>query len=122
MRKTWRVRLYSLAAATALALAAGCGPHLGPSKPVSELTPQEAQGRAIYGQLCGSCHYADHSGDLHGPSLFALYRKQYMQSGAPSNDARVSDVILHGHGMMPAYGNQLDDQQLQALLAYLHTL
>jgi mono/diheme cytochrome c family protein len=104
------------------ALLAGCGPSLGPSKPVSELTPQEAQGRAVYRQLCASCHYADRTGDLHGPSLFALYRKKYMPSGAPANDDRVTAVTLHGHGMMPGFGGQLDAQQLQELLAYLHTL
>ncbi|MGC2639787.1 MAG: cytochrome c [Acidobacteriaceae bacterium] len=106
----------------AMLLMAGCGPSLGPSKPVSELTAQEAQGRVVYQQLCASCHYADHTGDLHGPSLFALYRKKYMRSGAPANDDRVTAVTLHGHGMMPGFGGQLDAQQLQQLLAYLHTL
>jgi len=103
-------------------IAAGCGPSLGPSKPVSQLTPQEARGRAIYDQDCASCHYANHSGDLHGPSLFAMYRKKYLPSGAPANDARVTPVIVQGRNMMPGFGNQLNDQQLQDLLAYLHTL
>ena len=112
-----------VAAAVLLGLtAAGCGPSLGPSKPVSELTPQEAQGRVLYGQYCASCHYANHTGDLHGPSLFAMYRKKYLPSGAPANDERVTPVILRGRNMMPGFGNQLNDQQLQELLAYLHTL
>ncbi|HZZ39491.1 MAG TPA: cytochrome c [Acidobacteriaceae bacterium] len=101
---------------------AGCGPSLGPSKPVGELTAQEAQGRVVYQQDCASCHYANKTGDLHGPSLFAMYRKKYLPSGAPANDARVTPVIQRGRNMMPGFGNQLDDQQLQDLLAYLHTL
>lgn len=109
-------------AAAALLLLSGCGPSLPPSKPVSQLTPQEAQGRMVYQQDCASCHRATQPGDLNGPSLFAMYRKKYLPSGAPANDDRVSEVILHGRGMMPGYGNQLDDQQLQELLAYLHTL
>jgi mono/diheme cytochrome c family protein len=100
----------------------GCGPSLGPSKPVSQLTAQEAQGRAVYEKYCASCHYANQTGDLHGPSLFALYRKKYLPSGAPVNDERVTPVILRGRNMMPGYGNELNDQQLQDLLAYLHTL
>ncbi len=104
------------------ALMAGCSPSLGPSKPVNELTPQEAQGRVVYEQYCANCHYANKTGDLHGPSLFAIYRKKYLPSGAPANDARVTPVILRGRNMMPGFGNQLDDQQLQNLLAYLHTL
>lgn len=100
----------------------GCGPSLAPSKPVSALTPEEAQGRAVYQQLCANCHYANQKGDLHGPSLFGMYRKPYLPSGAPANDARVVPVILHGRNMMPASENQLNDQQMQDLLAYLHTL
>jgi mono/diheme cytochrome c family protein len=100
----------------------GCGPSLAPSKPVSELTPVEQQGRAVYNQECASCHYANHTGDLHGPSLFGLYRKKYLPSGAPANDDRVTPVILRGRNMMPGYQNQLDDEQLRDLLAYLHTL
>lgn len=103
-------------------LTAGCRPSLAPSKPVSELTPQELRGQAVYSRDCAGCHYANHTGDLHGPSLFALYRKKYLPSGAPANDARVTPVIEQGRNMMPGFGNQLDDQQLQDLLAYLHTL
>ncbi len=105
-----------------LFMVAGCGPSLAPSKPLSELSPQEVQGRAVYQQDCASCHYANKTGDLHGPSLFAMYRKKYLPSGAPANDDRVTQVIVRGRGMMPGCGNQLDNQQLQALLAYLHTL
>jgi mono/diheme cytochrome c family protein len=101
---------------------AGCGPSLGPSKAVSKLTPEEAQGRVVYQQDCASCHYANRTGDLHGPSLFAMYRKKYLPSGAPANDERVTPVILGGRNMMPGYGNQLSDEQLRDLLAYLHTL
>lgn len=101
---------------------AGCGPSLSPSKPVSELTPQEQQGRAVYNQDCASCHYANHTGDLHGPSLFGMYRKKYLPSGAPANNDRVIPVILRGRNMMPGYQNQLNEEQLGDLVAYLHTL
>ena len=101
---------------------AGCGPSLSPSKPVSELTSQEQQGRAVYSADCASCHYANHTGDLHGPSLFGMYRKKYLPSGAPANDERVIPVILRGRNMMPGYQNQLNDEQLRDLVAYLHTL
>lgn len=104
------------------ALALGCRPSLGPSKPLSQLTPQEQAGYGIYQQDCASCHYANQTGDLHGPSLFAMYRKKYLPSGAPANDERVSAAIVNGRGMMPGFGNQLSPQQLDELLAYLHTL
>jgi mono/diheme cytochrome c family protein len=31
-------------------------------------------------------------------------------------------VILHGRNMMPAFGNVIDEQQLEDLMAYLRTL
>lgn len=114
--------LIFIGVAAAALLLAGCKSSLAPSKPVSQLTPQEAQGRLVYQQDCASCHYANHTGDLHGPSLFGMFRKKYLPSGAPANDARVTPVILQGRNMMPGYGNQLTDAQLQNLLAYLHTL
>ena len=43
-----------------------------------------------------------------------------MPSGAPPTDERLTQVILHGHGTMPA--TQLSEDQLRALLAYLHAL
>ncbi|MGA8532349.1 MAG: cytochrome c [Acidobacteriaceae bacterium] len=123
MRKVTGYRFaFVTVAALCVALMAGCSPSLGPSKPVSELTPQEARGSAVYQQDCAGCHYANHTGDLHGPSLFGMYRRKYLPSGAPANDERVTPVILRGRNMMPGFGNQLSDQQLQDLLAYLHTL
>jgi mono/diheme cytochrome c family protein len=47
---------------------------------------------------------------------------RYLPSGAPTNDDRVIWVIVHGRGTMPAFGNNLEEQQLNDLLAYLHTL
>ena len=93
-----------------------------PSKPLDQLTPTEMQGHAIFQANCARCHYANSTWSLHGPGLRALYKQPYLPSGAPANDDRVRSVIEHGRNMMPAFGNTFDDQQMQALLAYLHTL
>jgi mono/diheme cytochrome c family protein len=111
-----------LFALAAVFLLAGCGPPLPPSKPLSELTPQEAAGHQVYASHCARCHYANTDRSLHGPGLQALYKQKYLPSGAPANDDRVTAVILHGHNLMPAFSNSLDEQQLNDLLAYLHTL
>ena len=84
-------------------LLAGCGPPLPPSKPLSELTPQEAAGHQVYAAHCARCHYANTDRSLHGPGLQALYKQKYLPSGAPANDDRVTAVILHGHNLMPAF-------------------
>lgn len=103
----------------ALAGLAGCR-SLPPSKPSSQWTAQETRGAAVYQQNCARCHYATTTGSLHGPGLQALTKLPAMPSGAPPTDERLIAAILHGRNMMP--GTPLTDDQLQALLAYLHTL
>lgn len=101
---------------------AGCRAPLPPSKPLTELTAQELRGHDIFVKDCARCHNANSTRSLHGPGLQALYKQKYLPSGAPANDDRVTEVILHGHGMMPPFGNTMDEEQLNDLLAYLHTL
>jgi mono/diheme cytochrome c family protein len=99
----------------------GCN-HLPPSRPLSELTPQETSGRQVFVSRCSSCHSADTEKGMNGPGLEGLFRKPYLHSGMAANDAQVTGVIVHGRNMMPALGNTLTDQQLADLMAYLHTL
>ena len=99
----------------------GCQ-HLTPSKPLHELTTQEAAGQQVFVSRCSNCHYADSANGLYGPGLQGLLRKPYLPSGRVANDHSITGVILRGWGMMPAMGNTLTDQQLNDLLAYLHTL
>jgi mono/diheme cytochrome c family protein len=80
------------------------------------------QGYSVFQSQCATCHYANREKSLHGPGLQGIFSKRYLPSGAPANDDRVRSTILHGRNMMPAFGNVLDEQQMRALLAYLHTL
>lgn len=98
---------------------AGCR-HLPPSKPASEWTAQEARGAAVYQAKCARCHYPTSTQPLHGPGLQALTKLKAMPSGAPPTDERLTAVVLHGRGDMPA--TFLSDDQMNDLLAYLHTL
>jgi mono/diheme cytochrome c family protein len=115
-------RLLLPAALLALLCIAGCQPALPPGKPVSQLTPEEAAGHDVYQEHCARCHAAYTTQGLHGPSLLGVFRRPYLPSGAPANDARVTAVILHGRDMMPSFHDKIDDDQLQLLLKYLHTL
>jgi len=110
-------RLLSLILLPAL----GCHPS-APSKPLTALTPQEAAGQQVFASRCSNCHYSDSGEGLTGPGLQGLFRKPYLPSGGAANDARVTSVIVRGRGMMPPMGNTLTDEQLNDLLAYLHTL
>ena len=97
----------------------GCKP-LPPSKPSSEWTPEEGRGAAVFQQKCARCHYPTSTHSLHGPGLQAITRLKAMPSGAPPTGERLTSVILHGRGMMPA--TPLDGPELQDLLAYLRSL
>ena len=54
--------------------------------------------------------------------LLGVYKKPYLPSGAPANDDRITNVILHGRGNMPAVGAALAPGDIPAILAYLKTL
>jgi mono/diheme cytochrome c family protein len=105
--------------AAACVAVAGCR-SLPPSKPSSEWTPQEARGAQVYQAKCARCHYPTTTHPLNGPGLQAITKEKAMPSGMPPTDERLTAVILSGRNMMPA--TQLSDDQLQDLLAYLHTL
>jgi mono/diheme cytochrome c family protein len=49
-------------------------------------------------------------------------RKYLPLSRLPANDERVSDIIRSGRNEMPGYSQKLSPQEIQDLLAYLHTL
>jgi mono/diheme cytochrome c family protein len=86
------------------------------------LNAQQAVGRRVYDAHCADCHFAYSKSNLKGPSLNGLFKKPFMKNGMPANDDRVTDIILLGRAKMPAFQNKLTQQQLNDLMAYLHTL
>lgn len=87
------------------------------------LNPQQAAGRRVYDNYCDRCHEPYSSSGKQGPPLQHLFRKSYLElSGLPANDERVTDIIKYGRSKMPGYGQVLTQQQIDDLLAYLHTL
>ncbi len=86
------------------------------------LNPEQAYGRKVYDARCAECHYAYSTRSLRGPSLAGLFKHPYMKNGIPANDERVTDIILLGRAKMPAFQQKLTQPQLDALMAYLHTL
>jgi mono/diheme cytochrome c family protein len=86
------------------------------------LNPEQAYGRRVYDARCAECHYAYSTRNLRGPSLAGLFKHPYMKNGIPANDERVTDIILLGRAKMPGFQQKLTPQQMEALMAYLHTL
>jgi mono/diheme cytochrome c family protein len=86
------------------------------------LNAQQSRGRRVYNIYCLNCHPAYSSHGNKGPGLAKLFRKEYLPSGLTASDEHTMQSILGGRGMMPRFGDQLDRQELQDLMAYLHTL
>ena len=86
------------------------------------LNPQQIRGRQIYDLRCAGCHEPYRDKDLNGPTMVRVFKKQYLPSGMRASEERVSDIIMMGKPKMPAFNGVLTQDQLQDLLAYLHTL
>ena len=102
-------------------MVAGCKVPPKPT-PINELNKSELRGRTVFQGRCGVCHYDRIDEPLHGPSLSGVFKKPALPSGAAATDERVTATIRNGHGLMPALGDTVDPDDLQDLLAYLHTL
>lgn len=86
------------------------------------LSPTQARGRRVYNAYCLNCHPAYSSRGNKGPGLKALYKKEYLPSGLTATDEHVEQSIVRGRNMMPGFGDSLSGQEIQDLIAYLHTL
>jgi mono/diheme cytochrome c family protein len=93
----------------------GCYPPL-------KLSPQEAEGKHFYEMRCAHCH---EDNDLAlkkvPPDLHGLFDHKTLPSGIQATDDAVRHNVLIGRGMMPGFAGRFDDEQMAALLAYLHT-
>jgi len=94
---------------------AGC--HAPPA-----LTSEQAAGKHLYEVRCAHCH---EDNDLAlkkvPPDLHGVFDRKTLPSGIPTTDAAVRANVLSGKGLMPGFAGRFTDEQMAALLAYLHT-
>jgi mono/diheme cytochrome c family protein len=113
----------SLAAGLALATLAGCDVERRKSDAELGLNAQQASGRKIYDNYCDRCHRPDSTKGKKGPGLKGVFQHPYLSAtGLPANDDRVGNIVRNGRPDMPGYSQTLSPQDLQDLLAYMHTL
>jgi mono/diheme cytochrome c family protein len=112
-----------LAVCLTLAALAGCDVERSKSDAELGLNPQQANGRKIYDNYCDRCHRPYSTKGKKGPGMKGIFQHQYLSlSGLPANDERVTDIVRNGRPDMPGYSQVLSAQDIQDLLAYLHTL
>jgi mono/diheme cytochrome c family protein len=106
-----------------LTLLSGCEVERRQSDAELGLNPQQSAGRKLYDVYCDRCHEPYSSRGKKGPSLKGVFKQPYLPlSGLPANDARVSEIIKYGRSKMEGFGRVMTDQQIQDMLAYMHTL
>jgi mono/diheme cytochrome c family protein len=106
-----------------IALLSGCDVQRRRSDEELGLNPQQAAGRKLYDNYCDRCHAPYSSRGRQGPSMKGIFKKQFLpMSGMPANDDRVADIVRMGRNKMPAFSQEMNQQQINDLLAYLHTL
>jgi mono/diheme cytochrome c family protein len=107
----------------ALLALAGCDVERRKSDAELGLNPQQVTGRKLYDNDCDRCHRPYSTKGKKGPGLKGIFQHQYLPlSGLPANDDRVADIIRNGRPDMPGYSQVMSAQDIQDLLAYLHTL
>lgn len=101
----------------------GCDVERRKSDAELGLNAQQSSGRRIYDAECARCHEPYSTRGKKGPGLKGIFQHKYLSlSGLPANDDRVTDIVRVGRGEMPGYSQKLSTQDIQDLLAYLHTL
>jgi len=107
--------LVGLLAVSGLAAMVGC---YGPPP----LTPRQAEGQHLYAGRCAHCHVENDLGlKPSPPNVQAVLTKSLLPSGARASDAAVRELVLKGKGKMPSFSGRFTEEQIAALLAYLHT-
>ena len=108
-------RIPILVGIASVILTAGC-------KSVPQLTPQQAEGKHLYVVRCAHCH---EDNDLNmkkiPPDLHGVFKQSTLPSGAPATDTEITRVVNAGKGLMPGFAGRFTNEQMNSLIAYLHT-
>ncbi len=123
LRSRFFVAAISSTIALALILLVGCEAERRKSDAELGLNAQQSAGRKLYDEYCDRCHNPYSTRGRQGPGLKGVFKKPYLAvSGIPANNARVGEIIRIGRGKMEGFSNVLTQQQLDDMLAYMHTL
>lgn len=97
-----------LAAVTSLGMSA-CSESASPAAPEGDAELQ--LGQEVYRKSCSSCHGADGGGGA-GPKLAGNVAERYPEI------ADQMAVIANGRGSMPAFGDALSAEEIEAVARY----
>lgn len=112
MRAGWLV-IYGAILLCAGAVGARTQQSASPETNTTPAPPPLTDGPTIFRERgCAQCHIIRGVGGTKGPGLSGVGRRLKKD--------RLEDQIVHGGGAMPAFGDALPAQEIQALVKYLH--
>lgn len=77
---------------------------------------------ALYTRSCASCHGADGRGGPGAPPGAQMPDLSAADWHEGNSDEDITAVITDGRGMMPAFGGQLNERGIAALVQHVRTL
>jgi glucose/arabinose dehydrogenase/mono/diheme cytochrome c family protein len=83
-----------------------------PETDVEDETALIQQGQQVFSNQCTACHGAQGQAGV-GP---ALADNQFVTQADPEP---VIDIVVHGQGQMPGFGDVLSDEQIAAVVSYI---
>jgi cytochrome c len=89
--------------------------------PAQDKKGDAAKGKEVFEQ-CSVCHNTDSDEKKMGPGLKGLMKKAKMANGKAPTDANLRAIINTGGNGMPAFGDQLSDEERDNVVAYVKTL
>jgi mono/diheme cytochrome c family protein len=112
--------VFTTVLASSSALLGACTDAAGPEQPMS--------GKQIYDRQCARCHGADGRPTKAAPTARDLTNRSYIDE---LGDQKIRAAIMEGRPpmtgpgqtqMMPAFGNQFSEPELQVLVGYVRSL
>jgi mono/diheme cytochrome c family protein len=120
MRKGLAIGVMSASLAmwvTAAALLSAKGSRAQAPKAAKDSAAAHA-GQDLFTQKCILCHSVNEGQVMFGPSLYQVMKKPVGKKSA----AEIRTILQDGKGKMPPFKDKLTPEDVNNLLAYLHTL
>jgi cytochrome c2 len=80
-----------------------------------------ARGKELF-QTCAGCHSVSTDQRKMGPSLRSLFGRVTLRNGRHADDENVRAIVLNGYNGMPPFRYSFRPEEIDDLMAYLHTL
>jgi mono/diheme cytochrome c family protein len=101
----------------------GCRANTGPG-PAGIPHANVAEGARIFKDMCVICHGPEGRGDgpqarILSPEPQDFTNRAYMET---KTDEELIDVTRDGRGPMPGFGDELTEQQIRDVVAYIRTM